>query len=95
LGVANVDRCTQRKNDSNCHRTSAPNVAGIEGLVSHSCVMKLGFSSVNQTAVDETMSHDFPRKAGKVMGSVLLDEKCVIFMSSLPRWAAVKFYELS
>ena len=64
-------------------------VAGIEGLVSHSCVMKLGFSSVNQTAHDETMSHDFPRKAGKVMGSVLLDEKCVIIMSSLPRWAAV------
>jgi hypothetical protein len=69
--------------------------AGIEGLLSHCCVMKLGFSSVNQTAVDETMSHDFPRKACKVMGSVLLDEKGVIVMNSLPRWVAVNSYELS
>jgi len=51
--------------------------------------MKSGFSSVNQTAVDETMSHDFPRKAGKVMASVLLDEEGVIVMNSVPRWVAV------
>jgi hypothetical protein len=51
--------------------------------------MKSGFSSVNQTAVDETMSHGFPRKAGKVMASVLLDEEGVIVMNSVPRWVAV------
>ena len=51
--------------------------------------MKPGFSSANQTAVDETMSHDFPRKADKVMASVLLDEKGVTVMNFLPRWVAV------
>jgi hypothetical protein len=54
--------------------------------------MKPGFSSANQTAVDETVSHDFPRKGGKVMASVLLDEKGVIVTNSLPRWVAVNSY---
>jgi hypothetical protein len=54
--------------------------------------MKPGFCSANQTAVDETMSHNFPRKAGKVMASVLLYEKGVIVMNSLPRWVAVNSY---
>ena len=39
--------------------------AGFERLLLHCCVLKPGFSSVNQTAVDETVSHDFPRMAGK------------------------------
>jgi len=54
--------------------------------------MKRGFYSANQTAVDETMSHDFPRKAGKVMASVLLDEEDVIVMNFLLRWVAVNSY---
>jgi hypothetical protein len=66
--------------------------AGFEGLPSHCCVMERGFYNANQTAVDETMSHDFPRKAGKVMVSVLLDEEGVIVMTFLPRRIAVNSY---
>ena len=40
------------------------------------------------------MSHDIPRKAGKVMASVFLDEKGVV-MNFLPRGAAVNSVQLS
>jgi hypothetical protein len=65
---------------------------GFEELLSHCCVVKPGFSSLNQTAVDKTMQRDTPRKAGKVMASVLLDEEGVIVMNSLPRGIAVNSY---